>query len=214
MRNSLDSLTRIEKRLNFLKAQREVYKTQLDELKDREKKLTKEHQNCAIVQQILSDVGIATQQQVSIHIQDIVSTAMMSVFPDPYKFDVEFILNRKQTECLLRFVDSKGQKIVPLNSSGGGVVDVASFALRIACWTITQPKTRSLLILDEPFRYLSRDLLSQGGEMLKQVADKLNLQIILITHEEPLIEIGDKIFHVTKSGKGVSKIRETLKENV
>ena len=45
------------------------------------------------------------------------------------------------------------------------------------------------------------------GEFLKKVSEILGRQIILITHDRILMEIGDKIFYV-KIKEGLSKIEE------
>ena len=131
--------------------------------------------------------------------------AMAAVFDDPYEMGVEFVNRRNKTECDLTFIKN-GDHIDPLNASGGGVVDVASFALRVALWTL-QNDSRNTLILDEPFKHLNPLALPKASEMLKKVSEKLDLQIIMVTHSEDLAEAADKIFQ-TSQRRGVSKVKE------
>lgn len=152
--------------------------------------------------EIIREVGLATQQQLQYHISEITTLALEAVFPDPYALVVEFVQRRNKTECDLYF-ERGGERIDPITASGGGAVDVASFALRVASWSMAIPQSRSVLILDEPFRYLSTGLLPKAGEMLKQISDELKLQIIMVTHSEELVEAADKVFTV-KQQKGVS----------
>lgn len=154
--------------------------------------------------EIIRQVGLKTQQQLQYHISDITSLSLEAVFPDPYKLIVEFVERRNKIECDLYF-EREENKINPLLAAGGGAVDVASFALRVACWAIQRPKSRNVLILDEPFRYLSTNLLPKAGEMLKQISEKLKLQIIMVSHAEELIESADKVFQI-KIRKGKSQI--------
>ena len=157
-------------------------------------------------QEIIREVGIATQQQLTFHISDVVSLALETVFDDPYEFEVEFVRRRGKSECDLFFVRD-GQKIHPLTASGGGAVDVASFALRVASWSMQIPRKNNVLILDEPFKNLSAEYLPYASELLKKLSEKLNLQIIMVSHSEELIDYADKVF-VCSIRNGVSKVAE------
>lgn len=192
MKNEIRKL-RIQ--LERLKGKKEQLEQSLEAaketLKETKQEIRKHEQALAVVK----EVGLKTQQSLQYHIADTVSMALDSVFDDPYEMIVEFVQRRGKTECDLMF--KRGNQIVdPLSASGGGAVDVASFALRVASWSMQQPKTRNVLLLDEPFKNLSEGLLPKASEMLKQVSDKLGLQIIMITHSDALIESADKVFQV------------------
>jgi len=154
--------------------------------------------------EIIREVGLKTQEQLSFHISDIASLALDSVFDNPYKLEVEFVQRRNKTECDLYFVRDE-EKMDPLSASGGGAVDVAAFALRIASWSMNQPHTRPVIILDEPLRFLSVDLQERASTMIKEISKKLGLQFIIITHESTLATYADKVFE-TKIRRGVTKI--------
>ena len=146
--------------------------------------------------EVVRTVGLVTQQELQFHIEDIVSMALEAVFPDPYKFAVEFVQRRNKTECDLYFVRDEN-KVDPLTASGVGAVDVASFALRIASWSMMQPRTRNTIILDEPFRYLSENYQEQASKMVKEISEKLGIQFLIITHEEFLTTYADRVFQVS-----------------
>jgi DNA repair exonuclease SbcCD ATPase subunit len=154
--------------------------------------------------EIIREVGIKTQQQLSFHISDITSLALEAVFTDPYKLVVEFVQRRNKTECDLYF-DRDGNKVDPLLASGGGAVDVAAFALRIASWSMQRPKSRNVIILDEPLRFLSNNHQEQASQMIKEVSEKLGIQFIIITHEPILAAYADKVFE-TKIRKGITEV--------
>ena len=150
--------------------------------------------------EIIREVGLKTQQQLQFHISDIASLALEAVFPDPYTLSVEFVQRRNKTECDLSFTRGEN-KIDPLEASGGGAVDIAAFALRIASWSMNHPKTRNVIILDEPFRFLSEDMQEQASTMLKEISERLGIQFIIVTHEQTLTEYADKVFEVKKNIK-------------
>ena len=155
------------------------------------------------IQFIIQEVGQKTQSELKIHISNIVTMALEAVFADPYQFKLDFVLKRGQTEAVIKFVRD-GNEIDPLLASGGGVIDIASFALRIALWSISNPRPTNTLIFDEPFRFLSRELQPRAGEMMQQLCKKLNLQIILVTHSKDLIDASDKVFTVSnRAGRSI-----------
>ena len=161
------------------------------ELKEKKRSLIRHEQ----AREIVREVGLKTQQQLQFHIEDVVSMALDAVFPDPYKFTIDFVQRRNKTECDLYFVRD-GNKVDPLTASGVGAVDVAAFALRIASWSMMQPRTRNTIILDEPFRFLSENYQEQASIMLKEISQKLGIQFIIVTHEPALLEEADRVFNV------------------
>ena len=169
-------------------------------LKEKGRELRRHEQARTIIQ----EVALKTQKQLSYHISEITSLALNTIFSEPYTLEADFVQRRNKTECDLYFVRNE-ERVDPLSASGGGAVDVTAFALRVASWAMQRPRSRNTLILDEPFRYLSSGLLPLAGEMLKQIFEKLGLQIIMVSHCEELIEKADRIFMV-KIKNGVSSI--------
>ena len=106
---------------------------------------------------IAREVGLKTQQQLQYHISDIATMALDAIFHEPYQLVAEFVERRNKLECDLMF-EKSGERVDPLSASGGGAVDVAAFALRIASWTMENPRSRPTIILDEPLKYVSVDL--------------------------------------------------------
>jgi DNA repair exonuclease SbcCD ATPase subunit len=155
--------------------------------------------------EIVREVGLKTQQQLQYHISDITSLALEAVFDNPYKLELEFVQRRNKTECDLYFVRDSN-RIDPLSASGGGAVDVAAFALRIACWSLNNPHSRATIILDEPMKFVSEGLKDKASEMIKEVSKKLGIQIIMITHEPKFTVYADKTFEVSINKNGVSKV--------
>lgn len=153
---------------------------------------------------IIQIVGQKTQEQLKFHISDIASLALSSMFPDPYKLVLDFHTKRNKTECDILF-ERNGNLLKPKDSSGGGTVDVAAFALRIASWSMQKPRTRNTIILDEPFKNVSAIYREDASAMIKEISQRLSIQFIIVTHMTELTTYADKIFK-TKIKKGVTKI--------
>lgn len=193
-------ITNVRKKLTQDQASRDHLQTQLTKQNKKLENFKLNGDYLLEVRALFQTAAQQTQQKLEYHISNLVTTALSTVFEDPYEFQVEFVQKRGKTEAELWFV-REGQKINPIDASGGGAVDIASFALRVAFWSLTK-KTRPLFILDEPFKHLSNDLQSRASSMLKMLSEKLNIQILMISHIEQLIDEADKEFKVVlKNGK-------------
>ena len=175
-------------------------KTTLDNLNNRIKLLEQ-------AQVFLQKVAQDTQSQLKFQIEDIVNLALETCFPNEYEFQLQFNIARGKTDAELVFLSQKtGRPIDPMNASGGGVVDLTAFALRIASYALEQG-VDNVIILDEPFRFISRDLQARAGEILKSLSTKLGLQIVMVTHIGQMIDVADKVFEVKKNSDGRSVVK-------
>ena len=168
--------------------------------------LTQRQDALATALEICQTVAKLTQSELEIHISELVSLALEAVFPRPYKLVLEFTLRRNRSEADLLLEDEDGNRVDPMDAVGGGVVDVAAYALRIALWSLKRPRPRAVMILDEPLRFLSRDLQGRASTMIREIGSKLGIQHIIVSHEENLLEAADKTFTV-ENKKGVSMVK-------
>ena len=157
-------------------------------------------------------VALETQSQLEYQLSDTITAAEVAVFgADAYELAVEFKERRGKTECDLLF--RRGDQLLdPISSTGYGTVDVAAFALRIACWSMGRQHA-PVLILDEPYRHLKGSGPNlRAIQMTKEVSKELGLQIIMISDErmprEDIIEGADRVFEVSKKG-GISYVRQS-----
>lgn len=155
---------------------------------------------------IIQHVAKETQSALEYHVSSLVSLALSSIFPDPYEFKLLFDVRSNRTEADTVFVRN-GESMSPVDASGGGPVDVASFGLRISAWCIAQNRTRPTLFFDEPFRFVSRDLQPVAGQMLRDVCERMGIQAVVVTHEEEFIDVADRVFEV-KNIEGISYVKQ------
>lgn len=134
---------------------------------------------------IVQDMVSATQKMCYEHLGNMVTKCLSAVFQDPYTFRLKFEQNAGRTQVSFVFLRN-GVELDPMSSTGGGVVDIASFALRIAALLMQKPGPRQVLILDEPFRFVSAEYRDQVRELIEQLASEIGVQFILVTHMEEL----------------------------
>jgi len=143
---------------------------------------------------ILQQTGQAIQKQVHDQIAGVVSRCLAAVFDNPYEFKIEFERKRGRTEARMCFMRD-GHETDPLFGSGGGVVDVAAFALRVACMMMTKPPVRRIICADEPMKFVSKDLRPRVAELIESISRELEIQFLLISHDAEfkigeIVEVG------------------------
>jgi DNA repair exonuclease SbcCD ATPase subunit len=156
---------------------------------------------------VMNAVMLVTQEQVKDIIEDIVTLCLQSVYGSNYGFRLSQKILRNKSE-ISPIILKDGVEFEPRDEVGGGVIDVASLGLRLAIWSLTKPKTASVFVLDEPFKFLhGAEYSTKAGEMVRELADMLQLQIILVSAEDSMIDIADKSF-VVRQKKSISKVEE------
>lgn len=195
-------------KLNKSKGSLHLLKKQLAEKEEKLKKVSKRTVAIEEAQTIIQITAKETQENLRYHIEDVVQLALDCCFPDRYEFIVNFTIKRGRTEADLSLLDENGVKVNPMDAAGGGVVDIVSFALRIALWSLS--KNENVIILDEPFKFLSKDLIPKGAEIIKELSEKMNIQFIIVTHIPELAELSNTVYNVLlKDGISIVKKQET-----
>ena len=131
-------------------------------------------------------VAQGIQQRAHSMIAKVVSQCLETIFDEPYAFQIIFERKRGKTEARLVF-ERDGMEIDPMTASGGGVIDVASFALRLAAIVLTKPHSRKIIIMDEPFRFLSEGYRDRVRQMLQDLTREYDFQFIMVTHIKELV---------------------------
>lgn len=135
---------------------------------------------------IVQQVGQAVQQEAHDRLAGVVSKCLEAVFDEPYEFKIIFDKKRNQTEARLVFIRD-GMEINPMDAAGGGVVDVASFALRLSSLMLKRPACRRLIVMDEPMKFVSAQYRPKLKALLESLAEKMDVQLIQVTHIPEMI---------------------------
>ena len=148
---------------------------------------------------IVAEAGKYTQTYLKDYIEEMISVALQAVFEDDYQFIIDFNIKRNRPEAKIS-LKIRGEEVDPKDSVGGGVLDVASFALRVVLWSIQNPRSSNTIVLDESFKFLHGNL-ENASQLLKKLSKDLGLQFIIVTQLDELSQYADKTFIVKHNGK-------------
>ncbi len=171
----------VQQRLQEFEQARAKYKECQEHREEKKKR------NEAITESLHLAQCVAEQVQTQAHAQitGVVNRSLQAVFDEPYIFKIKLEKKRNRTEAALVF-ERNGLDVDPLTASGGGVVDVAAFALRLSCLMLSRPKVRRILILDEPFKNLSKEYRPRLRQLLTALCDEMQVKILMVTHMKEL----------------------------
>lgn len=201
-------INQIKDKYNSFKTEAETYLRLIDEKENKIKDHEKQYDNMIKARWVITEVGKNTQEKLKEYIESMVTTALQAVFEKDYEFKINFNIKRNKPEAELK-IKFNGIELDPKDEVGGGIVDVASFALRIVLWSLQKPKTSNILFLDEPFKFLHGNL-DQACKMIKKISENLNLQLIIVTQFEEFFDIADKIFECKLNKEGITEVKDLL----
>jgi DNA repair exonuclease SbcCD ATPase subunit len=137
-------------------------------------------------------------------IEEMVSNGLRAVTgDDSYSFSIK-MMDRKQVQYAM-MVGRLGRE-VSFKDCGGGVQEIVAFLLRLMTVILRNDGGRSILILDEPFKFISSDYHERLSNLISDLA-KTGVQFILVSHQDDVIPPGALVHKVTNSN-GTSKIEK------
>lgn len=202
------TLIELKERFQRELGKRELLQQKLSDSKDQLRKAEEEYLDVEQAQLIIQEVAKKTQSELEFHISDMVTAALYNVFDDPYEFKLKFEIDRGKTAAKIKF--TRGDiELDPKDSIGGGVFDVAAFALRISTWKLKKPATRPTFFIDEPFKHLNgEDYQERAAELVRKLSDTLGLQFILIVTDKNQLEGVADLIYLFKLKNKISQVKE------
>lgn len=156
---------------------------------------------------VITSLADEARQAFKKEVDQLVTLAVKSVFSEKYAFDLQMTIKNNRLQCLptiTETINGKTEHYTPKDDMGGSILDSIGFALRILLQKLGQSRTRPIQLLDEPMKNTGHgELLVQAGNMLSELSRSLQLQLIIITHDPELAEIGDRVWNVSRK-EGVS----------
>lgn len=208
MKKLYDSiLTKLSAQLDEEKAEYYKQKGKMDILVEQtaniEGKLASIKGEIDILQQVkllLQNASQYAREQSKKQMEYTVTQCLQYIFDPSLEFKIEILEKSNRIEAefyVVSNINGEQIKTKPQDSRGGGVVDIISLAIRIAMMEINEPKIQGPLILDEPAKHVSDEFITNVSEFLKQIGSTFKRQIIMVTHNNYLLESADICYRVT-----------------
>lgn len=173
------------------KAQRDLLKRQWDTAQEDYQTADMQLSIFDKVQILLQQTSDYARRQIKERVESIVSEALNVVFGGNHSFIMQLTIKNNQpvTEYWLNDGATLTKLEKPDYDRGGGKVDIISLALRLAVGEMEG--VNGPLFLDEVGKHVSKEYTANVAYFLKEYSAKFDRQIVLITHNADLAEIGE-----------------------
>lgn len=188
------------------KQELKILSSNIDDNKKSLAKLQSDNKIAETSKEVINNIILSTRNEAIEFIENVVNAALLDVFQNP-NLKLKLQLNSDGAKTSIStFIEENGELYDIESARGGGLRDLVSTAILICCRAIVKPKIELPLLLDESFKFLhsTKDnaFKSNAFKFLKDVANKLNEQIIIITGEDDkeATDNADNVIYVAKKG--------------
>ncbi len=164
-------------------------------------KITDEIELLESVNILLQKTSNFAREQSKNQIEELTTNCIQFIFENQSKFIVEIDELYSKASADFYIIDQEENveiKTKPVESRGGGLIDIISLALRISFLQLYKPLINGPLVLDEPAKHVSEDYIYNVGDFIKRSSEMFNRQIIMVTHNTHLASIAQNVYKIIK----------------
>ena len=156
---------------------------------------------------LLASISEERQRDAQVKIEILVTQGLQKIFGPDWSFHVVPSLRGKTPIVEFKVRTKLQNKILEtsvLDARGAGLASVVGFLLRLVLILLSQKS--SVLVLDETFANLSDSYIPNLIEFIREIVDKSDLQIIMVTHEPRFAEVADRCYQFKLDAKGLTQV--------
>lgn len=131
-------------------------------------------------------------------IEELVTQSLCKVLQDEtLQLELEKKVSRNKLSVTFAISSmASGERVVTdvLSARGGGLAAVVGFFVRLVL--LVASGHAKVLVLDETFAHLSEQFEPLMAEMLADMAEKMDVQIVLVTHSPVYSDYADKVYQL------------------
>lgn len=147
--------------------------------------------------ELLSVVQGVTRDKIKDGFETLVTHALRFIYSEGYSFQLEFGRRGNLQELNFNIKTPDFEEYAsPLDTSGGGILDIVSLTLRAVLLEVSVPKIDGFLMLDESLKHLSKEYISNASQFLNELNKRLGRQIIFITHQQEFIDNAENTIEI------------------
>lgn len=171
-------------------------------------RLTGELERHDRVTQLLTTISEGAQATARQQIEELVTRGLQVIFGTELSFHMAESVkgNASSIEFVVRSVYGDSVVETPvMESRGGGLAVVVAFMLRLVVLLLT-PGAPRILWLDESFSHVSAEYEPRLAEFLREVCDKAQVQIVMVTHSDAYNDLADVRYRLMLGNDGITQV--------
>jgi len=175
------------------------------------KELTETINDLERVTSLLNSLGEDRQLQAQQTIEELVTRGLQTIFDDSLSFHIVQSVKGKtaNVDFIVRTtLDDSIIETPVMDARGGGLAATIGFLLRVVVMLLKHgPRQQNVMILDETFAHVSDEYLEALCEFIREIVDKTDIQVLMVTHQPLFAEYADKVYRFS-TVDGKTEVRE------
>lgn len=151
------------------------------------------------VGELFKSLGGQTQEDLLRSLGKFISYGLSAVFSEEYVFVPVMGVEGKEIRVDF-FIETGDLKCGITNAKGGGVAEVVSILLQVFFLVALKERFAPFLLLDTAMVHISEHYHASVSSLLKELSDKLGIQVVLIANINAYGAYADKVYHFTQEG--------------
>lgn len=165
---------------------------------------------CAKTSALLTTIGEQAQESARGQFEALATQALQFIFGEEFSFRFEVGESGGQATLEPLVWSRHGARVIETtvtNARGGGMAVIIGFVLQLVMVKLS-PKIRDIMFLDEPFVFVSESFAGRLAEFLREVADRIGVQLVMITHDRIYAEHADVRVRFALGKDGMTQVFE------
>lgn len=159
---------------------------------------------------LLTSIGEQAQESARGQFEALATQALQFIFGEDYSFRFEAGESGGQATLEPLIWSRHGSQVIETSvtdARGGGMAVITGFVLQLVMVKLS-PKVRDIMFLDEPFVFVSESYAGRLAEFLREVADRIGVQVVMITHDRVYAEHADVRVRFALGKDGLTQVSE------
>jgi DNA repair exonuclease SbcCD ATPase subunit len=186
-------------------AENDLLTRQIEELEEQALEATKALTVGQEALQFIEDVANARRSSIKERIEQVITEALQVIYGPAYSAVLIYSVKNNRSHLDIELVkDTKAGKVQRrMNGFGGGVSDTISTPLRLSV-LLGSGQTAKVCVLDECYKHLDPDRIPFAASFVRQIAEQLGVQIIMLSHHEAMKEQAEVVYTIRdENGRSV-----------
>ena len=206
MESLLARLERLEKIAVVEKTKQDVKETEVVKLNLKRSDKEEEVLLLSKVTELFKSLGGQSQEELLSKVEKFVSYGLSTIFGEDYQFVAELNVEGKDLKVEF-YVRTRDLATSVTTAKGGGVAEVVSILLQLFFVVALGDKFAPFVLMDTAMLHISPEYHAKVSALLKELSDKLNLQIVLIANVNEYGAYADKVYRFNQVG-GHTRVEE------
>lgn len=130
-------------------------------------------------------------------IEAVATQALRLIYGPSYGVELVYSVKNNRSNMDIQVVrrTKAGEIKRDMNGFGGGVADCVSVPMRQMV-LLGSKSTDRVCVLDEPYKHVDLERIELVSEFLKEVCDKLSVQVLMCSHHEAMRDCAAQVYEV------------------